>query len=143
MQNSYETKTLTTAEKMERITQALADLDRQLADLHADIDALDAAGICTGRVVWRNENGRSGKMYANHGKTPCPIHGKPPASGRLRAYVGLDPTRQAQARAAIERFVQKVALEKSINCVEIQVARIERAISNAYYAASNQQRWEW
>ena len=60
--------TLTTSEKMTRITQALADLDQQLSNLRYEVQDLDAAGICTGRVVWRNENGRPSKLYANHGK---------------------------------------------------------------------------
>ena len=144
MQNdTYTPKTFTTTEKMERIVAALADLGDQGTDLRAQIAALDKAGICTGRIYWRRENGNPPKLYVNHGaKQPCPIHGEPRANGRLRSYVGLDPDRQAQAEAAIERYKEKDALQDQISRVEVQISRIERAISNAYYAASNQQRWE-
>ncbi|MCP4539737.1 MAG: hypothetical protein GY832_21575 [Chloroflexi bacterium] len=144
MPTSYNVPLLTTVEKIERIITTLTDLDRKLAYLRADVADLETAGICTGSAAWRHDNGTAPKMYANHGmRQSCPVHGEPPANGRLRSYVGLDPARQAQARATMDRCRKKAELEQQIGHVEIQVSRIERAITNAYYAASNQQRWEW
>ncbi|MCP4539203.1 MAG: hypothetical protein GY832_18860 [Chloroflexi bacterium] len=147
MQNTYAPTSgaaLTTVEKMARITQALADLDRQLDTLRAQVAALDDAGVCTGTAWWRRDNGAAPKMYANHGvNQACPIHGTPEQEKRLRVYIGLDPDKQAQAQAAFERCEEKAALKQQIDRIEIKIGRIERAITNAYYAASNQQRWEW
>ncbi len=141
--DTYTQKTLTTAEKMERITRALADLDQQIDDLHAQVAALDAAGTCTGRIQSRKDKGRTPKPYAQHNHNQsCPNHGTPKPGKRLRIYVGLDPHRQAEAQAAIDRYKQKAVLEQQIEQIEIKVSLIERAISNAYYAASNHQRWE-
>lgn len=135
---------VTTDEKLAAIANALRNLDQQTAALRVQIAELDEAGICTGVVYWRRENGKPDRMYANHGiNETCPLHGRPKPDKRLRTYVGPNPERQARIQAAMKRRREKLDLESAIRQTEIQRDRIERAITNAYYAASNQQRWEW
>ena len=140
------TQAMTIADKLQTIAQRLEELEQQTSDLQAQIAALDSAGICTGTAYWRDgNNGHEPKLYANHSvDRPCPIHGQPAPGKRIRAYVGTDPDRQAEALAAIERLEEKTELESHTRQIEAQIRRIEQAINDAYYAATgNQQRWEW
>ena len=122
-------------EQLTTIAVVLDSLVEQVADLRAQGGELERAGICTGVVYWRKDNGTP-KLYVNHPKSKsCPVHGDPPANGRLRVYVGLGREEQERAMAAITRRRQKAELETQIAHLEAQRRLIEQAITAAWYAA--------
>lgn len=137
---------VTIKEKLMTIIQHLQDQTRQIADLHIQIGDLEAAGTCTGTVHWRDRDkaDRQPKLYAIHGvDNSCPMHGRPEHGKRLRAYVGADPEKQDHVLDAIERQKQKAHLESQIRQIEVQLRRVERAIDDAWRAATGVRRWEW
>jgi len=80
----------------------------RLHELDRITKELDLLGTtCTGRVHWRDQDkpGKMPKMYILHSiGQSCPIHGTPLTFGdRLRTYIGVNVTKQNQARAAISR----------------------------------------
>jgi len=85
---------------------------RDLEDTERELASLDGT-TCTGRVTWRDKSAAQPKMIVTHSMDkPCPIHGQPPANGRLRTYVGTKADAQAEAEAAIEREEKRKRLEK-------------------------------
>jgi hypothetical protein len=143
---TYDIQETTTAEKLTSIAARLDALTDQIDALEAQVADLDEAGVCTGVPYWRDGTGGSRarpKLYANHGvDQACPIHGRPEPGKRLRTYVGADPEAQEEALAAIARYEQKADLETCIRHVEMQRGRVERAIAEAWRAATGKQRWE-
>lgn len=86
-----------------------------LDDLQAELDALDGT-TCTGREYWRREDGKPDRLYLNHSiDQACPLHGKPDPKRRLRVYVGSDPARIAEARAAMAREQKRRDLERELS----------------------------
>ena len=84
-----------------------------LDSLQAELDALDGT-TCTGREWWRDRDHatKTPKLYILHSiDTACPLHGEPSPGGRLRCYVGSDPAKIDDARAAMEREQKRRDLE--------------------------------
>jgi len=99
----------------------------ELVRLRADLAALDGQ-TCTGREFWQGK-----RLYANHsvGKA-CPVHGKPEPGGRLRCYVGSDPTRIERARAAMALEKQRADLEREVRTAEHGLAAVGNALRHYY-----------
>jgi len=88
-----------------------------LDGLQAELDALDGQ-TCTGREWWRDRDHptKTPKLYVLHSiDQVCPLHGEPEAGGRLRCYVGSDPGKIDEARAAMEREQKRRGLERELS----------------------------
>jgi len=88
-----------------------------LDGLQAELDALDGQ-TCTGREWWRDANHptKTPKLYILHSiDQACPLHGEPSPGGRLRCYVGSDPAKIDEARAAMEREQKRRDLEHELS----------------------------
>jgi len=88
-----------------------------LDGLQAELDALDGQ-TCTGREWWRDRDHptKTPKLYILHSiDKACPLHGDPSPGGRLRCYVGSDPAKIAEARAAMAREQKRQDLEREVS----------------------------
>jgi hypothetical protein len=140
---TYETREVTISDKMVEIVERLAELDRQIDRLVTQVAALDDKGVCTGVAYWRDKDDSTPKLYANHGiDRACPIHGRPEAGKRLRTYVGSNPEAQREALDGIARCQKRTDLEDQIRRLSMERDRVERAVTEAWRAATGTQRWE-
>jgi len=104
----------------------------ELACLRADLAALDGQ-TCTGVEYVRREAGKPDRLYMNHGTDQaCPLHGKPEPGGRLRSYVGSDPDRIAEARAAMALEKRRADLEREVGTAERGLAACGNALRHFY-----------
>lgn len=95
------------------IRRRVADLAR----IEGELAHLDGH-TCTGVEYWRREGGKPDRLYLNHSvDQACPLHGTPSPGGRLRSYVGSDPDRIAEARAALEREKTRHDLEREAQTI--------------------------
>ena len=85
--------------------------------LQDELDALDGT-TCTGREWWRDKDHatKTPKLYILHSiDKACPLHGDPSPGGRLRCYVGSDPAKIDEARAAMAREQKRRDLERELS----------------------------
>lgn len=111
------------------IENAVRTREADLSRLVGELAALDGR-TCTGREWWRDKDHptRVAKLYALHSiDQTCPLHGTPSPGERLRVYVGSDPDRIAEARAAMEREARRQGLE-------VELAATRRGLQNCGHA---------
>lgn len=95
------------------IRQKVGELEALGVEL-ADLDGR----TCTGVEYWRREMGKPDRLYINHSvDAACSSHGKPSPGGRLRCYVGSDPARVEEARAAMAREARRAELERQAQTI--------------------------
>jgi hypothetical protein len=119
---------------MPELATIAAGLDaarQQRTTLTDEIDRLTEEGLCNGHRYYRKLPSGGAALYANHtAGQSCPLHGQPPADGRLRAYAGLDTGPAAAAvMAAMQRWQQVGSLTKERHGVQQYITQTEGKLS--------------
>lgn len=99
--------------RAEQIAPAALKAIETYRALVAEITNLEQAGITNASVYMRNET----YMYL--------IHPTQPDGTRKREYIGADPTKQADARARLDRYEQHQNLTRQANRAR---SEIEQAV---------------
>lgn len=119
------------AELAAQLPDAIRERFAALETLEKEIEILERTS-CTGVEYWRDRN-NAPKLYINHGvDQACPVHGLPDPGKRIRAYVGVDPDKQAAALAAIENCARLEQARKQQYQLTITLNTLDRRIKNLY-----------
>jgi len=106
------------------------------AEYQAELAHLEtyANKTCTGTLYWRDndQNGKTPKLYVNHGRNQaCPLHGKPKSGKRLRVYIGTKLEEQRAAKCAIQQEQARTEVAKLVSEMENALADVKSELRGA------------